>query len=320
MRMPTALSYSGLAQFETNRAEFYLKYLAECRPARQKQEAPASVGSSFDAFVKAQFQHDLGLKKFDDEFAALFEAQVEPHNRDQALENGRYVFECYKLSGVYEQVLAELENAKETPRFEFEVREVIGGVPFIGKPDLRWVSAGGAHIVHDFKVNGFFSKSGTSPTKGYMRCRDGYTGTPSRTHGNSHKLHIPAAFKDILIDASPMERNNPDWADQLSLYGFALGEQVGAENVVLSINQIVGKPTGGFPKLRIAEFRARVLPAYQHKLVERLQACWDAIVNGKLFEDHDAKCAQLERQAARLVGSSPQDQFFNEIARPSFWN
>src|SRR5690606_5730332 len=87
MRIPERLSYSSFSMWEKNPEQFYLKYCAETRPPRAPQERPASVGSAFDAFVKAAFHEALFGKGHDPiyEFEALFETQVEPHNRDWAL-------------------------------------------------------------------------------------------------------------------------------------------------------------------------------------------------------------------------------------------
>src|SRR5579872_3823999 len=92
-RKPSYLSYSSLSLFEKDKEEFFLKHLASNRPDRIPQERPASVGSSFDARVKSELSIVLGIagNKFED----LFEAQVEPQNRDWALPAGQYVFEQY---------------------------------------------------------------------------------------------------------------------------------------------------------------------------------------------------------------------------------
>ena len=83
-----------------------------------------SVGGSFDAYAKSALHEQLFGKgaapQF--EFQTIFENQVEPHNRDFAIEAGKYIFDCYVLTGAFEELLAMLEKSKEPPRFEFEVR------------------------------------------------------------------------------------------------------------------------------------------------------------------------------------------------------
>ncbi|KKL78173.1 hypothetical protein LCGC14_2027540, partial [marine sediment metagenome] len=78
MRTPTYLSYSSVSMFEKTPDEFFLKYLAENRPGRLPQTEPMSVGSSFDAYVKAALHTRLfgAGANAEYEFDALFTSQV----------------------------------------------------------------------------------------------------------------------------------------------------------------------------------------------------------------------------------------------------
>ena len=315
MRTPTRLSHSGFALWESNPTEFALKYLVEHRPPRVPQEHPAAAGSAFDAYAKAHLQHALDGTNYGQRFQELFEAQVEPQNRDWAIEEGKYIFECYKVSGFYDELLDLLQKAKN-PRFEFTVDATINGVPFTGKPDCQASLKDSLEIVHDFKLNGYCSKNTTSPHKSYMKCRDGWVGKASkhsRSHDKEHKEFLAQDYKGLTTNTSYLEAANPSWADQLSLYGWALGEKIGDENVVLSIHQIVASPSIPRPKLRVASYRARVSQAYQLKLAERLKTCWDAI-HGHVFldvarEESDQRCADLEEMAIGLMTHSNCNEF-----------
>lgn len=240
MRIPTYLSNSALSLFEKNPEEFHLKYISERRPPRIPQERPAAAGSAFDAYVKARLSKDL-FGTVDPKYSleALFEAQVEPQNRDWAINEGGYIFSCYEVSGFYDSILRELQASSEPPRFEFTVEATLNGVPYLGKPDARWVTPGFVKVVHDWKVSGYCSKSTTSPHKSYQLCRDASLGKQSKSHNAEHKEFLAYQHGDMTINTTYMEAANPAWADQLSLYGWALGEKIGDENVVLSIHQIV---------------------------------------------------------------------------------
>jgi hypothetical protein len=328
MRVPKQLSHSGFSLWEKNPDEFYLKYLSERRPPRVPQERPAAVGSAFDACVKSAVHVAIFGAGSDPnyQFPALFEAQVEPQNRDWALDEGKYVFDRYVLSGFYDDILALLKAAKEPPRFEFAVEATIHGVPFMGKPDCRFVTAGGVNVVHDWKCNGYCSKYTTSPCKSYMRCRDGYASAkPSKSHHTEHREFLAYQHGDLTINTTYLEAANTDWADQLSLYGWALGERIGDENVVLSIHQIVAKPMPeGRPHLRVAQYRARVEAVYQQELAARLRRCWDAITSGHIFlalsrEDSDARCQVLDETAVGLQSDgSSLESYFNEATRDRY--
>ena len=88
MQIPRSLSYSSLCLFEKEPDEFYVRYLANHRAPRLPQEQPAAVGRAFDAYVKAQLNWHLYDRAMSPqfEFPAIFESQVEPQNRDFALE------------------------------------------------------------------------------------------------------------------------------------------------------------------------------------------------------------------------------------------
>jgi hypothetical protein len=329
MRIPTYLSYSSLTCFEKTIEEFFVKYLAETRAPRMPQERPASVGSAFDARVKASLHEALYGKNADPKytFEALFEAQVEAHNRDWALDAGLYVFECYKLAGQYDTLLELLKKSIEPPRMEFDVKGDILGVPFLAKPDLRYVLPGPVKIVHDFKVNGFCGKSGTSPNKGYMVCNDGFKAAKqNKGNGCAHAQFKPFELvPGYVIDTGYLEDCSTTWADQLTLYGWALGEKPGDELTVLSVDQIVAKPVQeGRPLLRVASFRARVRKSYQEFLAKRLVKCWEIIKSEHIFRDMTAEQSKqrqeiLQNQAVSLcTDGSPEEEFYAQVVRPVY--
>ena len=326
MRVPKRISPSALSKFEKDRDSYFLTYCAEPRPPRDEQSLPASVGSSFDAFVKGNLQH---LVFGENTVEELFESQVEPHNRDFAYDAGKYVFSHYKTCGAYQDLVDLLEGADEEPQFEFDADVVIDDIHIAGKPDCRFVHRGGAHVILDWKVNGFCGKAGSSPSKGYALCRDGYGwAKPSRSHGKSHKLYTPEEHMGIVINKYFMEEVSIDWADQLSMYAWMMGEPIGSQEMILCIDQIVAKPKtskgleDGYPLLRIANHKSRVSEVYQHNLHNRLVSMWKALQVGHIFdeldyEDNVKHCNELNVRANSMVsdGSSEGD-FFAMCARP----
>ena len=324
MRLPRYLSYSAFALWEKDPDEYYRIHLAESRAPRQPQERPAAVGSAFDAYAKSSLHSALFGAGSDPRYSleALFEAQVEEHNHNWAGDEGQYVFHCYQDCGAYFELLDLLIKSKEPPRFEFTVEATVAGVPFLGKPDCRFVTAGDVHVVHDWKCNGYCSKSTTSPTKGYMLCRDAHSGKPSKSHMTAHKNFIAKDFNGLAIHDGGLEDSSQTWADQLCLYAWALGEPIGDENVVLSIDQIVAKPMPeGRPQLRVAQYRARVREPYQLLLRDRFTRAWQAISTGHVFQDlsrdeNDARCEILDREALSL--QTEDDDYFAAAVRPRY--
>lgn len=123
------ISPSSLALFYKNQEEHYVKYISPNKPEDFPQTQPMSIGSAFDAYAKNYLYEGLFGKGKDPKFEleALFDAQVEPHNRDWAREHGEYCFEQYKSAGCLADLMTELKNAQGEPRFEFDLLGVVGG-------------------------------------------------------------------------------------------------------------------------------------------------------------------------------------------------
>ena len=333
MRVPRSLSYSSMSLWYKDQDEFYIRYLADHAAPRLPQEQPAAVGSAFDAYTKSMLAHALfgNAASAQFEFAAIFESQVEPQNRDFALTAGKRVFKAYKLCGAYDDLLKQLQQSVEPPRFEFKVDGLILGVPFTGKPDCRFVldlGQGRIPCIYDWKVRGYCSKYGASPSKGYSTCLDGFVGKASRSQGKEHAMYKAMDFRGLTINSGYMEFCNDEYADQLSLYGWLLGEKVGDENTVLGIEELCAKfmGEGNPPTLRYARHRGRVKADYQQKLAEKVATCWQAITSGHVFstlsrEDSDARCAVLEEMSVGLASNGTAlDDWFNDVTRPKFFH
>lgn len=330
MRLPTYLSPSGLKVFEKNKEQYYLKYLADNKPPRMPQTEPMSVGSAFDAFVKSYLHQALfGHYGKNNEFElnTVFEAQVQEHVRDAAFEAGKYVFQKYQYCGALADIMAELNTSISDPRFEFEIKGTvetkINKVPLLGKPDIFFVNSEGARVILDWKVNGYYSNHKISPKKGYIKCRDTWGGSeakPSRNNGLAHPDAIVGDWKGLSINlVQTLEETDVGWADQLSIYAWMLGEQVGSEELIFGIDQLVcAKQENAKPLIRVANHRCRISSSYQFLLRDRLDYAWSCIT-GQFFDDlspegNEAKCAELERTATALSGGDSFSNFVNRVS------
>ena len=139
MRVPKSISPSALASFEKDKEEYYFKYICENRPPRTAQSQAASVGSAFDAVVKANLIHDIYGDPLSETFMMLFETQVEPQNRDFAIGAGHHVMDNYEYCGAYAELLTLMDECEVDPKFEFDADIDVEGIPIIGKPDCRFV-------------------------------------------------------------------------------------------------------------------------------------------------------------------------------------
>lgn len=262
MRIPRFISPSSLSLFERDREEYYMKYMAEVRAPRIPQANYMSIGSAFDAYVKAELYKAIYGPGSDPEFEFdnLFTEQVEAHNRDWALVHGQYVFDSYKTSGAYADLLEMLDDSDYDAQFEFKVEGVVEGVPLLGKPDCRFVHANGTHVILDWKVNGYCSKHGATPYKYYARIRDGWTdadAVPSRGSNRVHPKFEGTTLNGLDITSHGLEESSTDWATQLAIYAWLLGEPVNSDNLLIAIDQLVAKPVSGRnPLIRVAQHRA----------------------------------------------------------------
>lgn len=330
MRTIQYLSPTSVSLWEQDKQEFYLRYLAENRPPRFPQNQPMSIGSAFDAYAKAYLHENLFGKGNDPRFQleALFEAQVEPQNRDWAFTHGAYVFDCYKQSGALADLMTELKTAQGEPRFEFEVRGAVHGyregqfkslanVVLLGKPDVTFTNAAGAHVIHDFKVNGYCSKSPPSPMQGYLKLR-----TAGKTNHGQHKSCQPMMVNGMMINvATYLENLNKDWAQQLAFYAWLCGEPVGS-NFIVSIDQLVCDANkGALPAIRTALHRMTVGEKFQNERFGQACDLWEIVQSDHIFRDmsladSQARCKILDGYSEAIKGDgSVEDQWFAATCR-----
>jgi hypothetical protein len=258
-----------------------------------------SIGSAFDAYIKCYMykalfgnegptvSHRIGNGEVIDapEFnlEILFQAQVEEHNREWAEENVGYVFSSYLESGAMAALMSMLEAASEEPKFEFtitkKIQTMLGEVTLLGKPDVWFITRDGRTVIFDWKVNGYCSKSAKSPEKGFVIIRDGFASgllPPSRGANKPHKLYVPDFFCGIPYNSGfTLDQAYPLWAQQLSIYAWLLGEEVGGE-FLCCIDQIVAKPVStGFPILRVASHRSMIPRTWQQSWMAKVVNVWD---------------------------------------------
>jgi len=330
MREVKYLSPTSISTWKADRTEFFFRYLADDRPERLPQTRPMSVGSAFDAYVKAYLVERLfkstDVDGVDYSLEHLFEQQVEPHNRDWAWVAGREAMELYRASGALADLCLELDAASSEPRFEFKVegrvshQKVTDGVPFLGRPDLYFTietrdSDGRVYITHviiDWKVNGWCARRAPSPVKGYKMCRTWRYGLKKEHKAylascmaqdmgldygkgafvrSQHKDAVIMRSGGIEIDvAHKMEELNLGWATQETIYAWVLGVRPG-EEFVCGIDQLVGRS-------RVSSLRNRVSSTFQLALLTEAADIWTRIRGGFIFdEDNEERIEMLSAYA-----------------------
>lgn len=329
MRQVKRLSTTSLHLWEKDREQFYLKYLSDNRPEWEPQSDAMTVGSSFDAFVKCSLHQHLFGNDGDGvyDLERLFNEQVQNEElRVWAWDAGKYAFDCYRTWGCYDELLAELEQSEEPPKFEFELSDDIGGVPVVGKPDLWYVR--NVQVLYDWKVMGFCSRHAQSPKKFYKSCRDCWgidRAKPTRGGGNPkpHKGYEEIDFHGHKIGKHFIHEVDKSWADQLTIYSWLSGVEVG-EPVVVGLDQLACKPTPDpdverFPLIRVAQHRCRICDDWQATLLARLQRAWAQIQSGHIFDDmtreeSDARCEVLDMD----IPVTEDDDFWNSLTERQY--
>ena len=324
MRTIKKLSTTSLHLFEKEREDFYRRYMSDSRPEWEPQSPAMAIGSAFDAYVKCALHHHLfgnnGGGVYD--LKTLFEKQVQNEEiRQWAWDAGKYAFDCYRTWGCYDELLKELEQSEEDPKFEFELQGVIGGVPVVGKPDLWYVR--NIQVLYDWKVTGFCSKHAQSPKKFYKTCRDCWgddRAKPTRGGGDSkpHKKYEEINYFGHNIGNHTIDEVDKSWADQLTIYAWLSGVEVGSP-VVVGLDQLACKPSPDpekerFPLIRVAQHRCSIAEHWQETLLDRLQNCWDTIQSGHIFDDltreeSDARCEVLDME----VSGEEDDDFWSSL-------
>lgn len=292
------LSPSALSIWLRSKDEFYIKYLAKERPPKIKQTKPMSVGSAFDAFVKSHLSSLLGVGDFDRE--ALFDKQVEPHNRVFAWGAGQHCWNSYKDCGAFVRLQRYLAIADDI-RMEFTDRATISGVPLLGIPDLVFM-IDGLLINFDWKVTGYCSSS-ASPTRGY---------TDYGLRG-AHKDCMLTYRGDLVLNGENyLEKVNPNWGRQLCTYGWLAGLPVGSEMVVM-IHQLVCRDT-----IQVATHCCEISSEFQQSTMDAYIELWDCISSGHIFKElsrseSDERCLVLDKQGIGFGGDTANDLWFKEI-------
>jgi len=273
LRLPRYISPSALSVFRrSDQTEFFIRYLCMDRPDRPPQTEPMSVGSAFDAYVKWEISQALGIECDRD---GLFEEQVEPHNRDFARDAGEVCMLAYKVSGALADVLSVLKEAEDVDMDlvgEGTITVGDGTCVLYGKPDLKFVIDGNP-VMLDWKVNGYCSKSNTSPTRGFIKCRDGWVGKQSRSHNTAHKDALVAPIAGIRCNvAEPFDDLYPAWAMQVAPYGWMCGIPVGMDHPAI-IHQLACGPAG----VRVAQHAGIIGADYQRQLATEYCDLWNIV-------------------------------------------
>jgi hypothetical protein len=137
----------------------------------------------------------------------------------------------------------------------------------------------GAHVILDWKCNGYCSNNKISPGKGYIKLRPG---------GAAHKEAMPMKNKGIMMNAAiRLEDVKPDWAAQLCTYAWLCGEEIG-DPTICGIEQMLNND-------RVASHRCLVGKVFQENVFSSYLHIWEIIQSGWIFRDMSEADSKLKQ-------------------------
>ena len=261
-RLPSYLSPSALMNYESMINTFYLTRLISEPMEREPQGMAAASGSAFDCLVKLKMIEDKfsHKKKHIPELKNSVEIPGDA-NKEEAFRAGETALKAYTNCGAF--------NINEFHDIELQLNGSLEGVPIFGKLDSSVYDLRGDKIKiipHDWKVQGYTSKSNVSPKKGYYRLWEGIRPKPA------HNLYHPEI---------PFELIDPKWATQVCTYGWLLGYKVG-EPFYARIDALLW----GSTKIRvIAQYRGLISKEFQLDLIHRYKELWRKINDGSILNE-----------------------------------
>lgn len=268
------LSYSSWSLWRNNPEKWVVKYLTD-RP-KEPQTQPMALGSAFDARVKGYICKCLGMVDNTDE---LYELQVDPTMRSVVWQDSLELFRNYQKLGCVAYLLKDMEGAIVPPVFEHSITHELrfddASIYITGKPDVFYVNRNAMRVVLDWKVNGYYSASRLSPTKGYVW---------RSSTGRSHRDVTGIIHRGMLISVDGLDST---WASQMTIYAWLSGASVGEEFGV-GIDQLI--------KDEVIRHRARVTEEYQLALWADIAAAY-MYISTEWYLPHLTKEESKERVA-----------------------
>lgn len=281
-KMPSFLSPSSLNQWKGSPNKFVLERLVYPLQPREPQSMAAAAGSSFDYHCKMYFKDELKIdlltrvlgNMFDKDLkdfhiskgttieTLMWELNIEPQNRKEALPVGRELFNYYSKNG-----LASLREAIRDIEMRRTFNLTVNGlvVPLYGILDAT-IEDGttGTVVPFDWKVSGYGSAEGKSPKKGYMNSWS--DGLCTGSH-KDYEVNMP--FN--LIDA--------DWALQGCTYGWMIGREV-----LKPFPFIVDMIAIRSHSVKVARYRGIITTEFQQYVAALYYSAWSDIQTGKILD------------------------------------
>ncbi len=321
--IPERYSPSACSKFYSDRAEYYLMYLAPTKAPRMQSTEAMALGNFFDSVVTnaiAIIFYGADDVRTETEFSyeTLMEGCHQEHLDNKKLEAiAKDLFAQYKSTGAFAALCKDLRLADEG---SIQLQQALyfnapAGYTVMGYQDLSYTTGkGSVRHIRDFKCNGYFSKAGITLIKGYQeaypldvkRVKYPHKDCFMSTHKNGFKFSLGCASKNI-----------PQYARQLATYGWALnGNKAPVPELTLGIDQVSckrGSPRD--PNIMFARTTHFIKEDAQLQLLKEYDFMHETIISGHIFDDltreqSDAKCVELNNMA---LGLQDDGSGFNDL-------
>ena len=297
------LSPSGIMKIQSDAMDWFR---VKVKKEQKMVQSPAmAIGSAFDNMVKVWLWKEIMGKDVPDAGSSV---ELQGEEREKVLADATRLFAFYRDSGALANLVQEIEMRQKDHQIGLVMENWIEYnldlgdnifLPLCGRPDLAFWLKCQKLFVLDFKVNGYYSKSNTSPRPGYTICRD-INGKTSR-----YKNFVAGDYCGITYNTLyNMEDVNEEWALQTLCYYWMLKAKltgnvkvVAEENLIAGIDQLIGVGCN-----RISSFRGKISPVYQQTLTDKLKVIvlkWDSFIEDLEKAYNDPKLRWLEQLGDR---------------------
>lgn len=263
------LSPSSFEEWLTCKTKFVRKRLMGYPKGADTQGIPAAMGCAFDFYVKRNIGYKLGLVNIDDDSktrpdlqqTTLIKEITNDEVRAEIMIAAQELASRYIKLGLRDRLMNEQVVDIETDRFHImpSGKEGIPDLRLYGKLDSVIAHPADVEIdalcPHDWKIRGYGSKTGYSPTPGY---RNYLTHT-----GETKEIHIKCR--------SPIHELHEKWARQLTIYAWMINNITDPYcDLPVAIDEI----TYGKNSIAFTQIRTITTLQFQLDLLKQLQAAW----------------------------------------------
>lgn len=252
--------------------KFFLKKLSGYS-FDEKQGNPAAMGSAFDAFVKTWIAHKIGLsnepKLQVEELLKSVQIPDTDSRRAEILRAGKNLAKLYMELGLVDRLLKE--NVSD---LELHIFEIFHGVRILGLPDGVITQSDGIKVPLDWKVRGYGSKHGYSPTQGYT--------TYISNDGTVKDWHSKRG--------DPLENLNDRWAIQMAIYFWLLNPGKMRPGNFIDAPCAIEEATYGRKNIVFTQIRTVVSAAFQETIWEKMKRCWTRCESPGPAEPNKMRC------------------------------